>query len=285
MVTKRKWIYIIFLCSLPCLVRSQTLDQTFQLAEQFQVSGNYKAAIETYLRILFFDEADQYSKKALLNTANLYFQTGDFKRAATYYQRSAIYYQADTAVWIFQQKVNALLAGQLYQEAKEELYYFEENSLSPDLLWNYHLQWATVHYGLKQYDQSLEFFKKLVPEGGEESQKLATLIRKVKKKEKKSEALAFYMSAVIPGTGQMYAKDYRNGLNSLLLSGGLIAAGIAVGINTGVVDAILIVAPWWIRYHLGGMYGADLSVRNFKIDQRHKIYLELLSEALSKKQG
>jgi len=276
MATKRKWIYIIFLCSASLHLGAQTLEQTFKLAEQFQHSGNYEAAIETYLRVLFFDEEDRFAKMALLNTANLYYQTNDFKRAATYYQRSAIYFQPDTAALIFQQKVNALLSGHWYEQAKEELLYFEESDLNENIKPIYHLQWATVHYGLRSYDESALYFTKLIEEDSVKIEHLNTLIKKIKRKEKKSEALAFYMSAAIPGSGQLYGGDYRNGFNSLLLTGGLIAAGIAIGITSGIGDAVLIVAPWWIRYHLGGMYGADKSVQDFKVNNRNKIYQEIL---------
>lgn len=288
MLTKRGLNSIILIFSFSIVAFSQSLEETFELAETFQASGNHDAAIETYLRVIFFDEEEIFVKDALLNTANLYFVEKDYTNAALYYQRAGAYYEQKASIPLFQQKVNAYLSAHLYQSAKEELLYFNKNDFSTDdHLKTYFFQYGVAHYGLKEYDQAEAYFAQLIDsENNPDREKLARIIKKVQKSERKSIAAAFYMSAVIPGLGQFYAEDWRNGLNSFLLSGGLIAAGIYTAYIYTPLDAFLVVFPWWSRYHLGGMYGADQSVRQYKVKKRHQYYLEieqLLQPALKDK--
>lgn len=277
MYTKRGLSSIILIFSLSLVAFSQSLKETFELAETFQASGNHDAAIETYMRVIFFDEEEIFVKDALLNTANLYFIEKDYINAALFYQRAGAYYEKNVSIPLFQQKVNAYLSANEYQSAREELLYFNEHDFSTEEQLNtYYFQYGVAYYGLQEYDQAQAYFSRLIDKNNSLDQdKLTKIIAKVKKAERKSIAAAFYMSAVIPGLGQMYAGDWRNGINSFLLSGGLIATGIVTAYIYTPLDAFLVVFPWWSRYHLGGMYGADQSVRQFKVKKRHQYYLEI----------
>lgn len=277
MLTRRGLNSIILVFSFSIVTFSQSLEETFKLAETFQASGNHDAAIETYLRVIFFDEEETLVKDALLNTANLYFIEKDYANAALYYQRAGAYFEKDASIPLFLQKVNAYLSANLYQSAIEELLYFDKNDFSSEeQLSTYYFQYGVAYYGLREYDQAQEYFARLIDENNTRDQsKLAEIIQKVKKAERKSVAAAFYMSAVIPGLGQIYAGDWRNGINSFLLSGGLIAAGFYTAYFYTPLDALLVVFPWWSRYHLGGMYGADQSVRRYKVKKRYQYYLEI----------
>jgi tetratricopeptide (TPR) repeat protein len=266
----------ILICSI--LTSAQNLEQTFQLASTFQQSGNDDAAIDTYLRVIYFDDEEVYTPQALLNTAHLYFKKSFFRQAALFYQRAAIYFTPPFSTEIFQYKIHALLSAHMYNAALEDLYNFNEDEFKEDhQLKTFLLQMATAYYGLQNYESSKSYFIKLNTKlGNNNSAGIEHIFKSLEKKEKKNENLAYYMSAAIPGMGQFYAGDIRNGLNSFILSGGLLVLGIYTGVNYGWIDAGIIVAPWWTRYHLGGAQRAQLSVRDFKINQRNKHYLKLL---------
>jgi hypothetical protein len=81
----------------------------------------------------------------------------------------------------------------------------------------------------------------------------------------------------IPGSGQLYAHDYRNGINVFLLSTGFIVLATYTAINSSTTAAFLNVIPWWTRYHIGGMNRAKDSVIQYKIKHRKKSYIQLLN--------
>ncbi len=260
-----------------CLhLQGQNLEEVNQLAESHYNAGHKDAALDFYMRVIYFDDDEVYTKKALLNTANIYFVKEQYDRAALFYGRSALYYQGDMQTQIYQQKISSYLLDHKYMEAYEEILHIDTSTLTNEYIKkNYFLQLATIHYGLKSYDEAKENFNMLVPDSSYHLE-LNKIIKRVKKVERKSSALAFYMSAVFPGSGQMYAQDYADGLNSFLLTTGLFAVGVYTGINISWIDAALIVAPWWSRYHLGGMYNTAESVRKYKVNKRSEYYKMIL---------
>lgn len=86
------------------------------------------------------------------------------------------------------------------------------------------------------------------------------------------------MSMIIPGLGQLYAGDIKNGLNSLILTGGLFSLGIYSAINNGFLDASLSVIPWFQRYYQGGFNKAQIIAKAKIEKKRYQIFNQLLDE-------
>lgn len=237
----------------------------------------HEAALETYLRIIFFDTEELYTQEALLQTANLYTEQGRYGDAAIYYERAARYLPTADAYDLYLQRVRCLLADQRYTDAYEELLYLQDLT-EPDTASGRERVWleATALFGLQDYDGAFGMYETLLNEGQtDEKKKLGDVRRKLTRANRKSETLAFYMSTILPGTGQLYAHDYRNAINSLLLSGGFMALGIHSGIQYGIVNSLLVVLPWWGRYHIGGMQRASESVRAYKDRRKYEAYREI----------
>lgn len=269
-------IHIILIISSVCCIKGQDLTSTNQLAEIHYNAGHYDAALDHYMRVIYFDEDEQFMKKALLNTANIYFYKQDYDRAALFYGRSALYYNDEESIKIYQQKISSYLLAQKYQEAYEEILHLDIQTINDKTLSDtYHLQFATIHYGLQEYDKSSAHFKLLIS-NDKDASKLESLLSKVKRAEKKNENLAIYLSAIIPGLGQIYAQDWKDGLNSFILSSSLLVIGIYTGFNYSWIDAALIVAPWWTRYHLGGMLNTGKSIDKYKLKKRSEIYRSII---------
>ncbi len=78
----------------------------------------------------------------------------------------------------------------------------------------------------------------------------------------KSPRLARFLSAIMPGLGQMYAGDWRDGLNALVLN------GLAIGFIANAIhrkdyrDATLI-SSISVRYYTGNIYNAEVDVRKY----------------------
>jgi tetratricopeptide (TPR) repeat protein len=84
----------------------------------------------------------------------------------------------------------------------------------------------------------------------------------------KSPALAKWLSTFIPGMGQMYANDFRHGLNALgvnILFGYLVYYGIAY---SQILDVLIVYFTLFERYYRGNRYHAERITReyNMKLD-------------------
>lgn len=74
-------------------------------------------------------------------------------------------------------------------------------------------------------------------------------------KNEKNPLLASVMSAIVPGTGQIYSGRIKEGINSIVLLGGLTAFCFAAP------EIIVLTAPTLSRYYWGGIYHANLYAR------------------------
>jgi hypothetical protein len=81
---------------------------------------------------------------------------------------------------------------------------------------------------------------------------------------------------IIPGSGQFYAGDVKNGFNSLLLTGGFVTVGFIIAINYSLLDSFVSVIPWIQRYYIGGIKrSGDIAVDR-KLQKQDEIYQEIL---------
>lgn len=68
-----------------------------------------------------------------------------------------------------------------------------------------------------------------------------------------SPLVAKTLSVFLPGLGQLYVGDYKNSINSILLTGAIAAVFINVGLKYTLFDAMVGVLPHFQRYYLGGI--------------------------------
>jgi hypothetical protein len=84
------------------------------------------------------------------------------------------------------------------------------------------------------------------------------------------------MSMILPGLGQTYSGDLKSGLNSLLLTSGLIALGINISIRYRLVDAVFSILPWYQRYYTGGYGKAEEIAIRKRQKKRNEVYTKVL---------
>ncbi len=78
-------------------------------------------------------------------------------------------------------------------------------------------------------------------------------MRQAERVAKKNPKTARVLSMILPGAGQFYAGDIKNGLNSLLLNALLGFWFVTTGLAYTFVDAAATVTPWLFRYYGGGI--------------------------------
>jgi hypothetical protein len=117
-------------------------------------------------------------------------------------------------------------------------------------------------------------FKKIVAD----TSLVNELFEKNKKISKISPKKAKVLSMIMPGLGQLYVGDVKNGLNSFLLSTGLLALGLRSAFINNPLDAAIATLPWFQRYYQGGYKKAELIAVAKIQEKRYKIYNQLLDE-------
>lgn len=82
--------------------------------------------------------------------------------------------------------------------------------------------------------------------------------------------VATTLSMIFPGAGQVYAGNYRQALNSLLLTGAIVAGGVYIGLAVAWVDAVVLAGPTFWRYYRGGAKRAAELVRQKENEKRRQ---------------
>ncbi|MFN8428738.1 MAG: hypothetical protein U0V04_02065 [Spirosomataceae bacterium] len=256
------------------IVSGQTLPQTYEFAEALYSQKSHQSAVEAYKRILFFDSTSQYSKAIYPKIANSLFETGKYQEASDYYDLAFFSEENDSLKTYFMlKKASSNLILRQYDYAQIELLNLPD-SLSENFKIQKNFLESILFFAKGEFENSKDNFNKIIPDQG----KVETIFKKNKKIDKISPKKAKIMSMIIPGLGQLYAGDIKNGLNSLILTGGLFALGINSAINNGFLDAAISVLPWFQRYYQGGFNKAEI-ITKAKIDKkRFQIFNQLLDE-------
>ena len=87
---------------------------------------------------------------------------------------------------------------------------------------------------------------------------------------RKSEAIACIMSALIPGSGYVYAEHYRDGLTAFLING-LAIAGTVTAIYHENYAVAAIVGGIGLPFYFGNIYGSANAVKKWNIALRREL--------------
>lgn len=260
-------------------VKAQTLDETYAFAEKQMASGNYELAVKNFKRVLFFDTAFQFPGTSW-QIAECYFASANYSDALYYYQLAFNETDNDSikaAGTIMKAASNIKLEN--YNDALIDIYSFEGKA-STLQLFDLRMLEGIVSYNMGDYDLSEQNFK----EAAKMTCKLSdsdvdvffTSVRKIEKRY--NPKVARTMSIIIPGSGQIYSGHYRSGLNSFVLTIGLLTFGVYLTQGITPIDAFFIIAPWFQRYYMGGYKNAY----NQALDKQKEMKSEKLREIVSR---
>ncbi|MFT5884637.1 MAG: tetratricopeptide (TPR) repeat protein [Arcticibacterium sp.] len=270
----KRAIYIILIIELfGGVAKAQNLDQTFHFANNLFEQDDYKNALEVYRRTLFFDQNNEFGPRVFKNMADCLYETSQYQEAAYYYDLAYFvhsgYLQADISL----KKASCHLLLREYNQTKIELFNLPD-SLSPEQKELSVFYDAMLNFAQGNFEASKGLFLQIAPD----STVINALFDKNKKIDKLKPKTAKILSIIMPGLGQFYAGDIKNGLNSLILSGGLFYLGVRSAVRTSLLDAGLSVIPWFQRYYSGG-YNKAYAIAEAKVkERRHKVFNELLEQ-------
>lgn len=271
-----KWLIISVFISTN--IYSQDLKQTFDFANELFIKKDFKGAAETYRRVIFFDKSDHYRKFCYQNIADCLYETQSYEEAADYYELA--YFQAQTdslKAEILFRKTSCFLLENNLKYAEIELFNLPANlTLEQERRLRFYT--AILNFSNGKFKESEIAFLSLV-EDTLKKQKIRELFLKNEKVSKMNPKKAKVLSTILPGLGQFYAGDVKNGLNSFLLVGGIITWGVLASFEAvNPWDTFFSMVPWVQRYYTGGIKRAETITLNRIQEKRSKIYNQILDE-------
>lgn len=273
-----KYLYIAF--ALLCFSNNseaQDLQESMQLADQYQRNGDYEQAIKLYRRVVYFDTSYLYSAKLFKQMGNAFFSMKQFEEGAQCFDKSFkveidSIQQNDCII----AQTRCLLALGKYIEAIGEL-----QNLTVDLpdsqFRQKHYYLGICYYFNSEMDSSENHLIKLMSNDSNQHFKLHQLFVQTKRIERINPGKAKTMSKFIPGLGQFYAHDYKNAVNSFILNIGLASLFVLTSYNYSVLDAVLSVYPWFQRYYIGGANKAYLIAEKRKANLKKQQMIQMIS--------
>lgn len=266
-------LYLIFIFKVG-FGSAQSLDQTVSFADNLYENQAFESAVEAYKRVLFFDTSGLYNNVIFPKIADCSYITKKYEEAASYYELSYFTTENDTLRNNYLlKKVSCYLIMQQYDYAQIELFNLTDNINDDQKRESNQLE-AIMLFAKNDFEESEKKFKSL----SKDSTIVDNLFRKNEKVSKISPRKARIMSIILPGLGQIYVGDYKNGINSFLLTAGLFTLGVRSALVNGPLDAIISTIPWFQRYYQGGFNKAEIIAKAKIQEKRYKIYNELLDQ-------
>jgi len=265
-------------------VSAQNLHKVFEFAGELENSGQYEKAVLTYERVIFFDKKGLFRERVYSHIATCYFAAKDYDKAIEYYDLSYFSERNDSIrkELIFK-KTAILILSEKFQPAIAELYNLPDSmSHSQDQRKNFYLGLAS--YGLNQFKDAEAYFIACMDRSGLEKETLLTLFKKVNKAGRINPRLSKFASMILPGSGQIYSGDLKNGLNSIFLLSAISLLALNTGVAYGFIDAAITVMPWFQRYYMGGYIRAEqIAVvrKNQKLEQLRSEILKIVASTKS----
>jgi hypothetical protein len=274
------WLLMIF--STLVQLNAQNFEETVLFADRQFENQNYQLAVKEYQRALFFSKGEK-TDYLYQQIARAFFKNSQFAQAAYFYDLS---YKTSTNDSLKKEltfnKAECYLLMSDYRQSVYELISLG-NDLSSYFKGKQDFYLAVSYFGLEEFGKSEAHFIRLVKNEPKLVNEISGMFSR-KNLYRPSPKTAKTLSRIIPGTGQLYAGDLKNALNSLVLTGGLAFLGIHVYTEYSLFDSIMSVFPWFYRYYQGGSNKAHKIAhekREIKRDKTYQSILKVLEKQIS----
>lgn len=263
-----------------------TDDLQLKLGDVFVAEGDYYRAITEYKKLLILFADSPQADAALFKIGMAYYQGEEYEPAARTFAtfRSRYPQSRHLAMVAYQQ---GLCLVKLHQPEKASEAFAAAAAVKTVSPGDDKLRAASFGMAIAAFDQhdlvatrsALEQFIQQRPDDrGVAQAKEAIVLLDGYQQHEKSPLLAGAMSALVPGSGHIYAGRYGDGITSLLLNG-LFIAGTVVAVQQENYAVAGVTGLIGLPFYIGNIYGGanaatkwNLGIRN---DLRGKLTLML----------
>jgi len=278
-----------FLCQIPFANSDDkgillTEEIQLKVADVFMEEGEYYRAITEYKKFLILFPDSEKADYALFKTGMAYYRGEEYAPSLQYfsvlgekyktsrYLPEASYFEG-LSYWKIKDREKARIAFDTLSEVfprsefaplalvAGSLVIFEEENVTASMK---RLEWLTDRY----------------PEyaGSKNAKEAMTLIDQYPRLPEKSETLAAMMSAVLPGSGYIYADHVGDGITAFIINT-LFITGTIVAIHAENYPVAGIVGMIGLPFYVGNIYGSANAAKKWnlgvKSELRNKVFLTL----------
>jgi tetratricopeptide (TPR) repeat protein len=255
-----------------------------KMADAFMEEGEYYRAITEYKKLLILFPDSEWADYALFRMGIAYYNGEEYESALRSF--SALRDKYPESSYIPKGYYFEGLGYWKLKRLKEARTAFD--ALSEDYPRSEHAPLALVAaslVGLEEENISLstDRLERLInryPDypGSTNAKEAIPVIRQYPKLPEKSKTLAAILSAIIPGSGYVYAGHLGDGITAFLINA-LWIAGVATGIHGGYYAVTGIVAGVGLPFYFGNIYGSANAAKKWNLgvkrDFRNRVYLTL----------
>ena len=271
---------LIFAASTPTWAAPATIIITDEvqlgLGDAFMADSEYYRAVTEYMKFLYLFPDSERKPYALLQIGMANYHGGEYRQAIEYFARVRATYSAGEF------PAAAFYEGVCYEkihqpdkarDAFDRAFFFDPSSDSAAMALSGkslgRIEQGKIDEGRKVLGQRLALFPE-TPEAEQTTQAM-TLLDEFQTQPRKSPALAGTMSAILPGSGQMYAGHYKDGMMSLLVNG-LFIVGTAAAINNENYAVAAIVGGVGLPFYFGNIYAASNAANKWNVSLRKDLH-------------
>ena len=259
-------------------------DPVIDFGDYLFALGNYDAAITEYKRFLFFNSdppqvGDVQFKIGLAYRAQKWWPAAAEAMIVAIQRTTATELQAERRVEL----AVTLIASGAYDLALVELIKVDMQSQSARLRQRARFLRGVAYLYQSKWEQAQSVFQAYfdeIPGAAGAAAEIDVLFLDVLNRSQKSEKVARRLSTFLPGLGQTYAGDWKNGLNALLLNGVLGYVTLDAAIERDYDDALLSFFFLFYRYYAGNRYRAAEAAQTFN-DRENRRHVEEILQVLA----
>ena len=259
-------------------------DPALNLGDHLLALGDYDAAITEYKRFLFFNVDNPQAVEAQFKIG-LAYRAQEWWVEAVEAMIAAVQLTTETELQAERRVELAvtLIASGAYDLALVELIKVDMQSRSAQLRQRARFLRGVAYLYQFKWEQARSVFQAYFdenPSAAMAAAEIDALFSEGINLPQKSKKVARILSTFLPGLGQTYAGDWKNGLNALLLNGALGYVTLDAAIERDYDDALLSFFFLFYRYYSGNRYRAAEAAQTFN-DREKRQHVEKILQALA----
>jgi tetratricopeptide (TPR) repeat protein len=270
---------ILILAFLFCIALKSEADEALRLADALFNLQSYDESITEYKRFLFFNPDDERAGYAYYRIGLAHRAEHDWEKAVDTLKTSIKLTDDDRLR--DERTIDlgiTLIANGNYSLAQLELLKVSEFSQYQSIKKKASYFQGVAYLYLYNWEGALRAFETFYSNSSEqgcseEAKNITKLLIEAQHLPYKSITIAMMLSTFLPGTGQIYSSNWRNGLNAMAINS--LTAGILLNavVKKQYQDATLIFLSLFQRYYLGNRYQAAESVKKYneRLNRQHAV--------------
>ena len=248
-------------------------DTALDLANRFFEIGNYENAITEYKRFIYFNPSNEKINETYYKIGLAYRDKDNWKNALDAFRKSNATAQNDSIRDEIRITIGTtLIAKGNYSSAEFELLKVSLFSKYPNIKRKAHFCLGVCYIYSFKWDKAeksfTQYFSDSIPN---HFAKIDSLLAQAKNFKYKSPRLAKWLSTFLPGAGQIYAGNWLNGINALMVNGLTSYLLFDAFFDQRYEDVLITNITLFERYYRGNRYNAEniAKLHNKKVSQMY----------------